>query len=531
MANWTIGKKLYLGLGALVALVLAVSTVSLWGTSDLYGKLTHTAEKTARKRALALNTEFQFEMAYSHFKSMILAGMAADSAGVDKARKTADDAIEKIDANLKDFDALIETEAGRKALGDVVRGREATKAFFAEFLAMSSAGNFAEAFELYNSKSKERSATREALGVLVAQQSELMKADITDAGSSYSTVRLTALAMLIFSLAAGAGVIWVVRGINASLRTTASELRDGAQQVAAASTQVSGSAQSLSRGASEQAASLEETSASMEEMASMTRRNAENSESAAQLMSDADRMVTRSNAALDEMVGSMKSISDASTRVAKIIKTIDEIAFQTNILALNAAVEAARAGEAGMGFAVVADEVRNLAQRSAQAAKDTAALIEESVAKSQEGTAKVEVVGDAIRSITDVVGKAKGLVDEVSVASRQQAQGIDQVTQAISQMEKVTQGTAATAEESAAASEELSAQAETALSLVSGLEHMVGAHGIPRAAAPAARLKGPAAAKDKVVALAPRAAARPRPSARSAEEAIPLEGTGTFGSF
>ena len=168
--------------------------------------------------------------------------------------------------------------------------------------------------------------------------------------------------------------------------------------------------------------------------------------------------------------------------MAKIIKTIDEIAFQTNILALNAAVEAARAGEAGMGFAVVADEVRNLAQRSAQAAKDTAGLIEESVAKSSEGTAKVAIVADAIGSITGAVAKARGLVDEVSVASRQQAQGIDQVTQAIAQMEKVTQGTAATAEESAAASEELSAQADTALGIVGSLEVMVGAHAAARQA-------------------------------------------------
>ena len=163
------------------------------------------------------------------------------------------------------------------------------------------------------------------------------------------------------------------------------------------------------------------------------------------------------------MVASMASIQESSQQVAKIIKTIDEIAFQTNILALNAAVEAARAGEAGMGFAVVADEVRNLAQRSAQAAQDTAALIEASIAKAGEGNAKVEQVAAAIAGITDERDKVKGLVDEVSVGQPQQAQGIDQVSQAIAQMEKVTQTTAATAEESAAASEELNAQAEGAM--------------------------------------------------------------------
>jgi methyl-accepting chemotaxis protein len=323
-------------------------------------------------------------------------------------------------------------------------------------------------------------------------------------------------------------VVGAVRSINGVLKNTALDLRDGAQQVAAASSQVAGSAQSLSRGASEQAASLEETSASMEEMASMTRRNAENSESAAQLMGEADGMVERSHKALEEMVGSMKSISDASTRVAKIIRTIDEIAFQTNILALNAAVEAARAGEAGMGFAVVADEVRNLAQRSAQAAKDTAGLLEESVAKSLEGNARMAVVAGAIGSITSAVAQARGLVDQVSVASRQQAQGIDQVTQAIGQMEKVTQSTAATAQESAAASEELSAQADTALAIVLLLEEMVGVDGTAAPAVVAKKAIG--AVPVKVVSLAGRQP-RPRLSAKSAEEAIPLEGTGTFGSF
>lgn len=327
--------------------------------------------------------------------------------------------------------------------------------------------------------------------------------------------------------------LFISSRLNTTLSARILELREGAEQVTSASSQVSTSAQALSQGATEQAASLEETSASMEEMASMTRKNAENSQQAAQLMTEVDQAVGGSNKALGEMTQSMASIRESSNKVSKIIKTIDEIAFQTNILALNAAVEAARAGEAGMGFAVVADEVRNLAQRSAQAAKDTAGLIEESIASSQEGHAKVELVTQSIAGITDSVSKVKGLVSEVSEASRQQATGIDQVAQAVAQMEKVTQSSAATAEESAAASEELNAQAEGTMAVVRELEVLVG--GIQTSTGAhhaAARVVGgrPAGTAAKLLKVASKASGKPRPTT-SAEDQIPMGDTGTFGKF
>jgi methyl-accepting chemotaxis protein len=185
-------------------------------------------------------------------------------------------------------------------------------------------------------------------------------------------------------------------------------------------------------------------------------------------------LVDDSNKALSEMVISMESIQESSNKVARIIKTIEEIAFQTNILALNAAVEAARAGAAGMGFAVVADEVRTLAQRSAQAAQDTASLIEASIASTSQGQSRVTRVVASVSAITSSVDKVKGLVDEVSSSTKEQAEGIDQVAEAVSRIEKVTQQTAATAEESAAASEELNAQAETAMAEVERVEQIIG---------------------------------------------------------
>ena len=236
-----------------------------------------------------------------------------------------------------------------------------------------------------------------------------------------------------------------VSQISRTLQRVATEMADGAGQVASAAGQVAASSQSLAQGASEQAASIEETSAATEEIHSMARRNTENSNSAAALVLQSQEKFEETRASLDQMVVAMNEITTSSGKISKIIKVIDEIAFQTNILALNAAVEAARAGEAGLGFAVVADEVRNLAQRCAQAAKDTADLIEDSVVKSNAGKVKVDQVAGAIRIVTDEAAKIKVLVDEISVGSQEQARGIEQIGSAITQMDQVTQRAAASA--------------------------------------------------------------------------------------
>jgi methyl-accepting chemotaxis protein len=228
----------------------------------------------------------------------------------------------------------------------------------------------------------------------------------------------------------------------------------------AGSRQVSDSSISLSQGATEQASSIEELTASIEEIASQTRLNAENAEQANQLAENTKDNANQGNARMQQMLGSMEDISESSNNISKIIKVIDEIAFQTNILALNAAVEAAKAGQNGKGFAVVAVEVRNLAARSASAAKETTALIEGSIKKVEGGTKIANETATALVQIVESIEKVYTLINNISVASNEQAIGVDQINQGVTQIANVVQATSATSQETAAASEELASQAE-----------------------------------------------------------------------
>jgi methyl-accepting chemotaxis protein len=276
--------------------------------------------------------------------------------------------------------------------------------------------------------------------------------------------------------------------VRRALSLLVSDLNDSSSHVNRAAEQVSTASQVLAQGSGEQAASIEETGASLEEMASMTRSNAENAQKANDLAREARTAADRGAEDMRAMNQAMEAIKVSSDDIAKIIKTIDEIAFQTNILALNAAVEAARAGEAGMGFAVVADEVRNLAQRSAQAARETTAKIEGAIHKTAQGVGISQKVATALNDIVVKARQVDELASEVANASRQQTQGITQINTAVGQMDKVTQSNAASAEESAAAAQELNSQAVVMKQAVGELTRLVGGGvSVPAASALPAR--------------------------------------------
>ncbi len=291
---------------------------------------------------------------------------------------------------------------------------------------------------------------------------------------TYNTAIKFLVGLAIICLILSFIISWLItRSITKPVNMMVASLTEGAAQVASASNQLSAAGQQLSEGSAEQASSIEETSSTLQESASMLQQNNANTKQAAQLSDHTKEAAEKGNQEMQEMMKAITEIKKSSDQIGKIIRVIDDIAFQTNILALNAAVEAARAGEAGMGFAVVAEEVRNLAQRSAQAAKDTTSIIETNIELSGNGVSVAERVRDSLNEITTQAKKVSELMDEISAASQEQSQGIDQVNKALLQMETVTQQNASSAEESASASEELSAQAQNLREIVRQLSELV----------------------------------------------------------
>lgn len=361
-------------------------------------------------------------------------------------------------------------------------------------------------------------------GVTDAGWKEMEKTSRAVSSSIRSTTNLI-IGIVVLSVIAGILIgLFMARIIINPVNRVTGGLLECAEQVSTGASHVASSSQDLAQGASEQAASIEETSSSLEEMASMTNQNADNAGQANLLMKESNQTVLKATESMEKLTVSMDEISKASQETSKIIKTIDEIAFQTNLLALNAAVEAARAGEAGAGFAVVADEVRSLAMRTAEAAKDTSSLIEGTVKKVEDGSELVKISNDAFTEVAASVQKGANLVGEIAEASKEQANGIDQINKAVNEMDKVVQRNSANAEQSASSSEEMTAQAADMNRYVNDLIILVKggetSESASKQTAPAPRQKNSFFSKSLPE---PKPEKQPEAKAKKPEELIPFD--------
>jgi methyl-accepting chemotaxis protein len=500
MKKWTIGKRIFT---LAIALCLLVSLIVGW---SLYGmhQIAQNGE-TISGKSLPGVTQISI-MNYLPMLNMIRLTQMMNTTTEEERKAIEAGAIEdtrKFRAAEKIFTATLRTPEEHAAYEKVCQIHEKYLKLRAQYLSLLET-NRDEARKLLTGDL--RVALYEFMDATLAILDHNAKIGQTSGVQLTNVVNHTSFMLAIV------GVVGVlvgfsfsllsIRNINQSLSKISTSLGGNADQVASASSQVSSSSESLAQGANESAASIEETSSSMEEMASIVQTNANSVQDSKSLANETLQTTTTNVERVQELktsvdqaqdsskqlTGAMQDIKSSSDSIAKIIKTIDEIAFQTNILALNAAVEAARAGEAGMGFAVVADEVRNLAKRSADAAKETAVIIEDSIHKSETG---VRINEDVVKKLVDIDAKSRqvdaGLkeilakvskVDEamaqIATASKEQTQGIGQVNIALTQMDKVTQSNAASAEETASASKELNSQAMELKNTVGELLELVG---------------------------------------------------------
>jgi methyl-accepting chemotaxis protein len=471
----TFGARLGISVGILGVVIALLAAVGLRSMGTMDETLRRTVEVNARKlQTTGMLNAAESDMAVGQ-RGVILFSYAKNAAGVSASEKLFRESSTTFQRALAEIKPLVITDRGKELISDIEKRMAEWMPAYAELIRLAGSGDPDGATRVLSERiTAHYLAIGEDAKELVKACETLMSEDFAESSQSLSTTRWLMTLLIAAGALAGGISVWLVRSTSAELRVVAGDMLDGSRQVAAAADQVASASQSLAQGTSEQAATLEETSSSATEITAITRKNAENTRSVNGLMGETGQLVQGANHNLEEMIRSMQEINSSSEKISKIIRVIDEIAFQTNILALNAAVEAARAGEAGMGFAVVADEVRNLAHRSAQAAKDTAALIEESIGKSNEGSRKLDLVAKSIQQITGSATQVKTLVDEVDVGSQEQSRGIEQISLAVGQMEKVTQRNAANAEESAAASEELAAQARSLYESVERLRQISG---------------------------------------------------------
>ena len=468
-------RKLLYNVSALAVTVVVLGVTGLISVQRLGTQLDEAANLTSRKLILFGTfkgnvLEFRLVLQKCMYNSAVknVAEFEADAAKFGERVAQAQQDAEQIRP-------LLVTEKGKKviealALGVTEYGDAGRRA-----IALLKDGKSAEAERLMTDiVTPNGEKIVKQINDFVAIQDNYVRNASVESASSVARQKWILEFLLATGLAASTLVLVVLGGLNRKLQQMAEQLARGAEQVSSAARQVAATSQNIAQGATEQAAATEEVSSAIEEISAMTRQNVESGQESARLMASAQTTGALVRNAMEGTATAVGQIHEANGQIGRILHSIDEISFQTNILALNAAVEAARAGEAGAGFAVVADEVRNLAQRCAQAAQETSEFVERNRASADAATAHVVVVRETWQQSGAIRDRVKQLSDEVANGSQEQDRGVQEIARAISQMNGVTQQSAAQAEEIAAASQQLSGQASVLASASGQLESMLG---------------------------------------------------------
>ena len=490
MSTSTLPRRISFGFGTITLVAIAVGVLAIWQVfginKSVVSLATNTVPSVVTLNQLVNKTNTVMRLA-RRFTLLIDDSQQAANTADFQAARTAADTLES------SYELLISDAEDRRLYSLALAARKDAIAAVDKMMALSAGSDRKEAQVcLLNDVDPAMKRFLQALDLVIDYNVSLAKKDTTIASShvvsslvtigialtlcgllgvliGWNTVSATTLALASINDAIQAGI----DKTNHTLANISDSLQEGADQTAASSSQLSESSRALATGTSEQGASVTETSAALEQISAMVRSTADNAVKAKEFASQARHAAESGKQTMSEMNVAMQSIEASSRDVSKIMKDIDEIAFQTNILALNAAVEAARAGEAGAGFAVVADEVRSLAQRSAAAARETAAKIEAAIASTQRGTKSCSDVDDSLEEILKKVAAADELVAEIAVAAKEQSQGIKQVGIAMTQMDKVTQSNASSAEQTSSAAEELNGQARLLQESVEQLRSLI----------------------------------------------------------
>ncbi len=467
-----LSTRIVLGYALVLILVVLLVGISLFSMRIFQSQLNNVMDNSETIRLVGIIKQSALVVSGNTRGDLVFGG---DQETLERLKNETAEARSNLDNAMKSLETLMLTPTEKELLESYNGIRSQSKSVNNQVAELIASGNTAEAQDLLDTQADP--LMRESLNKLeelikVADENNDVESRATT--KTFATTFQVLIVLAVVCILIGfAGTYFITRSIARPMNSMATRIGESAGQVAAASHQLSASASQLSQGSAEQAVAIEETSSTLQEAASMMAQNDNNTKQAALFSVQAEESANKGSVEMKQMMDSIQEIKKSSDQIAKIIKVIDDIAFQTNILALNAAIEAARAGEAGMGFAVVAEEVRNLAGRSAQAAKDTTAIIETNIELSNVGVAVAEKVREALNEITAQSKKVSQLMDEIAAASQEQVQGIEQVSKTMGQVETVTQQNAANAEESASAAEELNAQAESMKQIVRELSELV----------------------------------------------------------